>query len=405
MVAMAVKAGHIPGWDFTFTNEPGYICIFCHQDDRPVLTRPDSLEGPAEIEFTLQAGVCEACAIHAQWLWRLSTGEVPPGVDTENVMKVSRVKVLISRLRDDPNKENEKMDPAYPDSYEILMFPQPDGSLDLPWMDVTNGETEETAAINAMARHEIGAWPMFLEPFHKSYTPRGKLVSIMLATAWTPIHAEDKTRQWRPWPLKDHVIPAMEGFYWAFESTWADRILRFQGQDHATNELSVLVREGARRYIQIQHQILVKDKTVDTSMVEYLRRQMTDDEKWVEGKIKELEEKAMELGAQTSDGVETVGEMQNSELIRLQYPSKQPISSSSSSTPVSSPPLSPPPPSSSVSSQKPSQKIDAEDDNGWPDDINMPPETIMEAEFHDVAKEPPSEDGFVRKGRPLTTKE
>ena len=102
------------------------------------------------------------------------------------------------------------------------------------------------------------------------------------------------------WPPWKHVAGGMEGFYLALQDVWQLRIDAHLAKDPRTAELSVLVREGAAKYVKIQ-QALRGKREVDSSMAEYLRRSMTDDEKWVDKVLREDEQRLAEVAAEKAE--------------------------------------------------------------------------------------------------------
>jgi hypothetical protein len=76
----------------------------------------------------------------------------------------------------------------------------------------------------------------------------------------------------------------MAGFYLGLKDVWP-LILRAP-RTPATSEICVYMRQGAAEYVRLQQQVRSGVAEVDTSMAEYLRRGMTDDEKMVDVALK-----------------------------------------------------------------------------------------------------------------------
>jgi len=181
-------------------------------------------------------------------------------------------------------------------SYEFLVSTLADGTIDLPTAEVRSGEPEHVAASRALdgikvpTRTEgikVSTWTNFLDPVYTAHVPRGSLCRVYLARAYATSHGD--LLQWRSWPLGDHV-PAMSGFYGALRDVWP-LVIRAP-RSPATSEICVCVRLGALEYIKMQQQIREKIPNVDTSMAEYLRRGMTDDERLVEQWLRKGEDLA-----------------------------------------------------------------------------------------------------------------
>lgn len=195
----------------------------------------------------------------------------------------------------------------------------------------------------------------------------------MFVSAWSKIRTDLKP-EWRPWPLREHLANGMSGFYWAFEDVWANRLWKHEKSSSHSEEVSVHVREAACKYIKLQQSIRFNDPNPDVSMAEYLRRGMTEDEKFVDAKIRNLEEKLREIAP-----------------IELK-------------TPAIEPPVQGVIPSLDLGLPKDADPAPTDEPaEEWPELAIQPQDQIIEGEFQ------PTDDGyvregFVRKGRPLTTK-
>jgi len=132
--------------------------------------------------------------------------------------------------------------------------------------------SEDEAVKKALERIRVYTWPPFVEPLYKAYTPRGRLVSVVLVTAWAMIDGEFKKSNWREWPPHQWVAPGMRGFYAGFECAWALRLHKRQSAAQSTEEISVFVRKAAALYIDLQQQLRSGERPQDLSMLEYLRK-------------------------------------------------------------------------------------------------------------------------------------
>jgi hypothetical protein len=279
----------VTGWNYEFAAD-AVPCLYCGNSERVVLRnvlRPE-------------VGVCEACSAHLYWIWRKLSGDAPPRAAADS-LRPARVKVVVSRLGRLPSGQPNPPDTPY--SYEVgfVSGPGPDGSLDLPTADLQPGEEEVAAAERALASAGAGTWPCMLEPLYAAHTPRGSLARVYLARAYVlPERKEDDKILWRGWPPWDHAR-GMEGFYLALRDVWQLRINSHLARDPRTAELSVLVRRGAHEYVKIQQALRSGARDVDTSMAEYLRRSMTDDEKWVDRVLREEHEKLAAADAEKAE--------------------------------------------------------------------------------------------------------
>jgi hypothetical protein len=234
-----------PPWDFSFVMDGEVKCAFCLKSDMPMLVRGGET-----------TGVCEPCVAIAHHLWRQAPGEVPPDYPESAKTEVARVYVLIPRLGGsnikliDGQEVHTKADPVLPGSYEFVMRKNEDGLLDLPGAYVQPGEDLRVAAERALGLVKIQTWPhpKFIEPLYTAYTPRGRLASVMLVTAWRLEKADavDDGLDWRAWPLSSKPT-SMAGFYKALETIWEMRLFQHHRASTHTEAISVRVR-GAAAY-------------------------------------------------------------------------------------------------------------------------------------------------------------
>jgi hypothetical protein len=264
-----------PPWKYSFA--PATVvdarpaCIYCGNTEVPVLLGEDRKD----------VGVCEGCAAHVRWLWRQMPGDSAP---VGEPAKVSRIKVLISKLRS--TSEGQTVDSAAIYSYEFGLCEQSDGkSLDLPTTDLVGSETELDAVERSCSSLLVATWSRFIEPLYVAHTPRGRLVRLYLVTAYADASIVEPPRLlWRTWPFDRHVSDGMRGFYTGFRDVFELRLWKHRGQDPRTAGVTTHVREGAARYIKMQ-QLLRSgkgDRSIDTSMASYWRQSMSEDEKLVD---------------------------------------------------------------------------------------------------------------------------
>ena len=287
----------LPGFTCAIDSLSDMSCLLCHAEGRVLLFR----KGDAGI------GICEPCTGMVQWAWRQLAGEIPPGFAEEAVTLVSRVYVLIARRKrvpkadaspDAPEVDRFVAAPAeIASSYEFLFVDHPDGSMDLPFASclgaqVSREREAHSASLRALADIGLSSWKPLLEPLYTAYSPRGRLVAVVLARGWAALPAASPvlqaeayktTSHWRQWPLSAHT-GLMAGFWKAMESVWTLRLYK-----HCTmgepEELCVHVREAARRYIELQEGIRACT-AADTSMLLSLRAGMSPDEIVIERMIR-----------------------------------------------------------------------------------------------------------------------
>ena len=274
----------VPPWGFVFSS--GMPCLFCGNAER-VLVVSDQRD---------DVGVCEACVVNLHWVWRQYPGDALPEA-TDSVQRVSRVKVLVTRQR---RLASGEMAPAeLPESYEVAMVTQANGCLDLPSAELRPGETEIQGAARALDEAGVLSWPIFLESLYAAHTPRGSVARLYVARAVSVSQAgSDLTwRKWGPW---EHA-PASAGFYLALRDVWKIRLASHLAGKNAAASITILVRKGAVEYIRMQQDLRAGQSEVDTSMAEYLRKAMTDDEKWVDKMLREFDEKTADQRAEPKD--------------------------------------------------------------------------------------------------------
>jgi hypothetical protein len=293
----------------------------------------------------------------------------------------------------------KKADPVLVNSYEFLFVKQSDGHLNLPG-SVLQDDDVLKSSVTALAHAKVTSWPMFLEPLYTAYTPRGKLTTVMLANAWMMLPGSvigPKELLWRPWPVSRHVGP-MAGFYKALEDVWKLRLFKHCSEPIATEEISVYMREGAVRHIEQQRAIRANVIGLDTSMDEYLRKSMDDDERKVSKRLLDFEANVQELAAQqaaeagVSTATETSSSKDSDDEPEVHEGAEEPTDGSS-------------PDGDDNSELDDDDNSEPEDENDWPDDLSFKPgEDVIDAEFSEIAESKSDpKTGFVRPARPLKT--
>jgi hypothetical protein len=297
-----------PPWNFDFRMEDKLVCLLCHESGRPMLIRPDPLKGPGGIEFRLDAGICEACAVQAYWLWRERPGEVPPGFSEEAATQVATVKVLLPLCKP---TEDGKQDAGLASSYDFVGLLRPeDGALDLPTEEIGGkDDSEEKAVSRALARLGVATWPVFTEILYRGYMPRGRLASVVLVTAWmrTSTSGEPEDFKRLGWPLQESCPPGLRGFYLAMREVLDLRLFKYQIDPNRRSEISTEMRKAAVEFMRLQAAIRAKRPNLDTSMLEYLRQSMSEDESAVYRKLRAHETASAELEAQRAAKAEEEG--------------------------------------------------------------------------------------------------
>jgi hypothetical protein len=269
-------------------------CLLCGNAERAVLALPEAT-----------VGICEACAVHAHWIWRHLSGDSAP---TDRSARVTKVKVLVPRLTKLPSGADAL--PDHQESYDLAMLPDADGHPDLPTADVADGESELDAVTRSLESAGLVSWAIFCEPLYAAYTPRGSLTRLYVVRAFADQADRAKVAyQWRRWPPWEHA-QGMAGLYFGLRDVWPLLIRKHASEaEPRTSQIAVVMRKGATEYLRIQLALKEKSKVgeVDTSMLEYLRKAMTEDEKIVCKKILVAAELAAEQAAEAIEvAVETV---------------------------------------------------------------------------------------------------
>jgi hypothetical protein len=374
------------------------------------------------VTSTPKYGICEPCAVFAYWKWRDEPAEVPPGFDVDSSKRVTRVHVLVPRLVT-PKTPEEKLSPFAVESYECLMVASKD-HFDLPGLiNNSNALPDTAAAKTVLAQIGIVSWVPFLETLYRGYTPRGHLVSVVLATAWAlDVGVKSPRGSWRKLPVRTYVDPGLTGFYEALTEVLQLRMFKYQHQSTSIDRpFSIQVRKGAAEYLQTKHDLReVRDNpekaaNIDISMMPLLRKAMSLDEQWVDRVVAKWEddhsqltsqkkkqaEEAAELVGQVSSGLEdesnedTAGSDDDEGGVTSQDAADSSTDDDSDGhgdrgdtpKPVVSGPIVLRP----VRSPAPSS--DDEEEESWP----------VEVVSRAVAEGKAAPEGFVRRGTPLTT--
>lgn len=286
------KPGPIPPWPREFRGSlSGIACAFCGVRSRTVVlvTNPDGT----------QVGACEACSAHLYWTWRGLDPDVDPSPPSDRPTVPTCVRVLVTKLA---SVEGGRADPGHPASYEILMVEQPDGDLDLPAAEIVGSESAAAASARALADLGLGAWTVLVESLYTAISPRGRLVEVTLALAYTEYlpaleiepPASPPKHDFKPWPPWDKS-ESMSSLYLALRDVMPLRIAKHLAGDPRTSTVTTQLRRGAVEYVKMQHDLRAAKsgkgrKDVDTSVAEMLYKGMSDDERMVVQKIKEVEE-------------------------------------------------------------------------------------------------------------------
>jgi hypothetical protein len=269
--------------------------MICRASDRSLLFRKDE---PA-------VGICEPCTLAAHWAWRQRAGEIPPGVPEEDLKKVSTVFALIVRRKEIPKLDAGPGDdeqviraPAeLNSSWEFLLVDNGDGTFVPPAISLDQQPDLRDlprSALLALSGAGLVSWPALAEPLFTGYSPRGRLVSVVLIRGWADLPASHAPfvrpkMAWRSWPLSAHTGP-MAGFWKALESVWSLRLHKHCVVEDS-GELCLQLREAACRYIELQISLRSK-KTSDSSMAGIYRASLSVDELKVERLIQLAEERA-----------------------------------------------------------------------------------------------------------------
>ena len=291
--------GSLSGLSYAIDRLPGMSCVICHAVDRAMFFRTD------EPSVVPSSGICEPCASAVHWAWRQLAGEIPPGFPPEDLKCVSTVYALIARRREVPRLDAPPVDgeqvilaPAeLNSSWEFLLAKNGDGIFSPPSISSDSHpdmRDQSKAALAALSSVSLSSWPALAEPLFTSYSPRGRLVGVVLIRGWADQFAVTVPTlhpdlSWSPWPLSAHTGP-MAGFWRALETVWTLRLHKHcVVDDHG--ELCVRLREAACRYIELQI-ALRAGKAFDASMSAIYKSSMSVDELAVERLIQLAEERA-----------------------------------------------------------------------------------------------------------------
>jgi hypothetical protein len=264
----------VKGWCYEI--ERG-TCSLCREVDSVL-----SFTGAAE-EGAGDTFLCEHCSASAGMAWRRALGDVPPGFPEANVKRITSVEVLVARRRRVPDPlggQSQAAEPrTWPSAYEFLTVAVPgDGSSHLPSLPLTSGSSVRDGACRVLDSVGLCSWPALCETFYTGYTPRGRLTAVVLARGYAvrdlPTYS---LGAWRPWPLPAHA-GKMAGFYEFMEAAWPLRLYRHcVPDDRLPVEVSVLMREVARKFVDLQSAVGAGAE-VDSSMLAAYRSAMTADE-------------------------------------------------------------------------------------------------------------------------------
>lgn len=253
-------------------------CALCGGGERPVLRAKDGG----------RPGVCEACVVDAHWDWHAVPRDSDPVQG--DLPAPARVKVLVPRLAYLPDGKTGL--PGVPQSYEVAMRKVEGGAiLDLPAADLVSGETDYQAASRALEAVGLATFAPCVEILYEAHSASGDFVRVVMVTAFTTV--EKKLAEWRPWPPWEHV-PSMAGLYLALRSVFELRLWKYQAKEPRLGAVAVELRQGAATYVRTQQEL--RDKSgaerarVDASMLTYLRKDMTDDERAVSDLISRSED-------------------------------------------------------------------------------------------------------------------
>ena len=283
------------GSGYSIDRRPGMSCVICHATDRSLLFCEDDL-------FINQPfGICEPCTLAAHWSWRQRSGEIPPGFPEEDLRRVSTVFALVARRKEVPrldagSGDGEPMVRAPAElnsSWEFLLADRGDGTLSPPSISLDEQPDLRDiprAALSALSKSGLVSWPALAEPLFTGYSPRGRLVSVVLIRGWADLPSSGQSPlSWRSWPLSAHTGP-MAGFWRSLETVWSLRLHKHCVVED-NGELCVQLREAACRYIELQIALRSR-KTSDSSMAANYRTAMSVDELAVDRLIQLAEERA-----------------------------------------------------------------------------------------------------------------
>ena len=289
------SVGSLPGSGHSIDRRPGLSCLICHATDRSLLFRED--------DFFLNQpfGICEPCTLAAHWSWRQRSGEIPPGFPEEDLKRVSTVFALVARRKEVPRLDAGPGDgepvvraPAeLNSSWEFLLVDRGDGTFSPPSISLDEQPDLRDiprAALSALSKSGLVSWPALAEPLFTGYSPRGRLVAVVLIRGWSDLPSSGQSPlSWRSWPLSAHTGP-MAGFWRALETVWPLRLHKHCVVEDS-GELCVRLREAACRYIELQ--IALRDgKASDASMAAIYKSAMSVDELAAERLIQLASERA-----------------------------------------------------------------------------------------------------------------
>ena len=287
--------GALPGFEYSIDRRDGMSCLICHASDRSLLFRTDESS----------IGICEPCSLSSHWAWRQLSGEIPPGFPEEDLRRVSTVFALVVRRKEVPRLDAGPGDedvvvraPAeLNSSWEFLLDAGEDGTFAPPSISLDRQPDLRDlprSALAALSASGLVSWPALAEPLFTGYSPRGRLVSVVLIRGWADLSASHAPlmparMSWRSWPLSAHTGP-MAGFWRAMETVWSLRLHKHCVVEDS-GELCVHLREAACRYIELQISLRSR-KTSDASMTSIYRSSMSADELAADRLIQLAEERA-----------------------------------------------------------------------------------------------------------------
>ena len=289
------SSGFLPGLAYEIDRRPGMSCLICHATDRALFLCKDDLA--ANQPF----GICEPCSLAAHWAWRQLSGEIPPGLPEGDLGRVTAVFALVARRKEVPRLDAGPGDeepvvraPAeLNSSWEFLLVDGGDGTFAPPSISLDRQPDLRDlprSALAALSASGLVSWPALAEPLFTGYSPRGRLVSVVLIRGWSVSHDTLMPAvSWRPWPLSAHTGP-MSGFWRAMETVWSLRLHKHCVIED-NGELCVQLREAACRYIELQISLRSR-KTSDASMTSIYRSSMSADELAADRLIQLAEERA-----------------------------------------------------------------------------------------------------------------
>ena len=201
----------------------------------------------------------------------------------------------VPRLDASPGDEDQSvLAPAeLNSSWEFLLADKGDGTFSPPSISLDEQpdlRDLSRSALSALSKCGLASWPELAEPLFMGYSPRGRLVSVVLIRGWADLPtAGQGPIAWRAWPLSAHTGP-MAGFWRAVETVWPLRLHKHCVVEDS-GELCVRLREAACRYIELQ--IALRDgKASDASMAAIYKSAMSVDELAAERLIQLASERA-----------------------------------------------------------------------------------------------------------------